>query len=216
VKVLSGSPRFVVRMWAVDPRILDANAWSVAATSATVTTALRSCTSTDLDPKGTFDRLPGKQQGVVTITSRSATDCAIRSWPVMRYLNSAGKHIGPAWGADNNGKALDSSEGALNKYGEFPPAHLTAGGSAFLILDLRTEADLEKEAEQVKSQPTSSTGPAIMSSSCRPERVRAIQLTIGSAIVTVPASSTPTPAACRSSSYAFGVNPVVTKRPTGE
>lgn len=219
VKVLSGSPKYIARLWAVDPRILDADRWSVATTSAEVPKSLRTCSAADLAPAGTVDRAAGTHSGVVTITSRAATDCAIRDWPTMQYLAAGGSKIGPLAGADNNGKSLDSSEGKLDKYGQFPPARLTAGGSAYLIVDLTTLADLQKEDAQQKAMPTptTTTGPSIPPIPlCEPKRVASIRLGIGDATVMVPTSDALDVAACTTSSRVFGVNPVVAQRPKVE
>jgi hypothetical protein len=219
VKVLSGSPRFIVRMWAVDPRILDANHWSIAATSSAVPRSLRTCTAADLASTGTFDPLAARSGGVVTIRSRSADDCAIRSWPTLQYRAADGSRVGPVQGRDENGRSLDSSEGALNKYGEFPPARLTAGGEAFLIADLRTEAELQRDDDQARQQratPAPSTPAGFAPPLCRPRRIAAMELGIGAARVSVPLPSSPAPAACTSDAFSFGVNPVVAERPSGE
>jgi hypothetical protein len=223
VSVLSGTPRYIVRMWAVDPRIMDANSWSIGTTSAAVPKSLRTCASKDLAPVGTFDRIRDTQRGVVTIRSIGTSDCAIRAWPTMQYVNPKGGTIGPVQGEDENGKSLDSSEGSLNKYGEFPPARLAAGGKAYLIVDLYAEARLKQDdaqaearAKAARSTPSPSTGPSIPETFCKPERVGAIRLGIGDASITVPAPRSPTPAACRSDSFSFGVNPIVAKRPAGE
>lgn len=219
VKVLSGTPRYIVRLWAVDPRILDSSEVSVAATSPAVPRSLRSCTAVDLAPSGSVERAAGTSSGVVTITSRSATDCAIRDWPTMQYLAAGGVKVGPLEGKDNNGKSLDSTEGKLDKYGQFPPARLTAGGSAYLIVDLVTMSKLQKEDAQQKAMPTptKTTGPVMPALPlCDPKRITSIKLGIGDATVTVPTSDALDVAACTTSTRAFGVNPVVAERPAVE
>ena len=216
VKVLSGAPHYVVRLWAVDPRILDSDVWSVGATGASVPKSLRTCTAADIAPQGTLDPTPKSHSAVVTITSRGTTDCAIRSWPTMQYLSADAAAVGPLEGKDNNGKSLDSSEGAVNKYGEFPPARLVAGGTAFLIVDLTTEAALLKEDAEMKAMPTPTTGPVIRLTPCKPEAVGSIRLTIGGATVSVPTPAALKAAACRTSTRDFGVGPVVTTRPAAQ
>jgi hypothetical protein len=214
VEVSSGNPRYVVRLWAVDPRILDAGKVSVAATSTSVPKSLRTCTAKDIAATATLDWRSSRGSGVVTIASRAATDCGIRSWPSMRYVSADGQRVGPTQGLNNNGRSLDSSEGSLDRYGQFPPARLTAGGEAYLILDLVTEQQLEQEDAEQKALPTPTTGPSFPLTLCKPEPVTSIRLGIGDATVTVPAPASPAPAACRTSTRAFGVNPVVADRPT--
>lgn len=223
VKVLSGSPKYIVRLWAVDPRILDANEVSVAATSPEVSKSLRTCTAADIVPEGTVDRAAGTRGGVVTITSRSTTDCAIRDWPTMQYLAAGGVKVGPLEGDDNNGKSLDSTEGKFDKYGQFPPAHVTAGGSAYVIVDLTTMAKLQQEDAKQKAMPTPTptptpiTGPSIPPLPlCQPKQVASIRLGIGDATVTVPTSHALDIGACTTSNRVFGVNPVVAERPKVE
>ena len=181
--------------------------------------SLRTCTAADISPTGDFDRLTGRSGGVVTIRSRSTSDCAIRSWPTLQYRAADGAPVGPVQGRDENGRSLDSSEGAVNRYGEFPPARLTAGGEAFLIADLRTEAELQRDDEQARRQqatPAPSTPPGFAPPLCRPRRIATMELGIGAARVSVPLPSSPAPAACASDSFSFGVNPVIVQRPTGE
>ena len=219
VKVLAGSPKYIARLWAVDPRILDANQWSVAATSPEVPKNLRTCTAADIAPKGTVNRAAGTHSGVVTITSHSPTDCAIRDWPTMQYLAAGDVKVGPLAGDDNNGKSLDSTEGKLDKYGQFPPARVTAGGSAYLIVDLTTVAKLQEEDAQQKAMPTPTraAGPSIPPPPlCEPKQVASIRLGIGDATVTVPTSDALDVGACTTSNRVFGVNPVVAGRPKVE
>lgn len=219
VKVLSGSPKYIVRLWAVDPRILDSDQWSIATTSPEVPKSLRTCTAADVAPAGTVDRAAGTHSGVVTITSRSATDCAIRDWPTMQYLAAGGVKLGPVAGADGNGMTLDSTEGKLDKYGQFPPARLTVGGSAYLIVDLTTLAELQKEDAQQEAMPTptTTTGATIPAPPlCKPKQAASIRLGIGGATITVPTPTALDVAACTTDSRVFGVNPVVAKRPKVE
>lgn len=218
VKVLSGSPRYIVRLWAVDPRILDADQWSIARTSASVPASLRTCGALDLAPTGSVEQA-AHSSGVVEITSRSTTDCAIRSWPTLQYVGADGGSIGPVEAANGNGMSLNSGEGELDRYGQFPPARLTAGGSAWFIVDLVRERELQQEDEQQRDAPTPTptAGPSLPRLPlCAPERVSTLRIGIGSAIVLVPVPRSAGIAACTSDTRVFGVNPVVTTRPTVE
>ncbi|MFD1722379.1 hypothetical protein [Amnibacterium endophyticum] len=222
---VKGDPRFVMRMWKVDPRILRATT-RIGATSGTVPAALRTCTAGDLAPSGTIDPIKGESDGVVTITNRSSSDCAVRSWPGMTYLDSRGQAVGPTHGGDDiNGRSLDSREGTEDKFHEFPPARLVPGGHGYLIADLSTRTRLTQEdvdavaaaraeAKKAAASPASSPSlPAIPLELCHPRTITALRLDISGSTITVPVPDSPAYAACSTSQRSFGINPVVTTDP---
>jgi len=216
VRILSGTPKFVLRMWAVDARVLRSG-FSIAATSKQVPETLRTCASGDLAVTGTLEEVPTRNGGIVTVTNASSSDCAVRSWPILRYLDADGQQIG-----DLGNQSLDSSEGSLNRFQEFPPARLEAGGKGYLIVDLQTERrlaadDRQTEKENAKQAATPSPSPNPIGSLpvCDPVEVAALQLTISGSTVQVPVQTEPVTAACRNTGFAFGVNPVVAFRPSG-
>ena len=217
VRVLQGTPRFVIRAWAVDPRIVRSG-WYIAATSKQVPASLRDCAAGDLAATGTLEKLTSQHGGVVTVTNTSSSDCAVRSWPTLRNLDTDGRQIG-----DDGNQSLDSSEGELNRFHEFPPALLTAGGKGYLIVELQTKQRLEdddrstrKENAKQAATPSPSPNPIGPLPICDPVQVDSLRLTIAGSTVHVPVATDPVTAACRNSGFAFGVNPVVDFRPTGE
>lgn len=217
VRVLKGTPTFVIRMWAVDARVVRSG-WYLAEASKQVPATLRTCAAGDLASTGTLTRLARQHGAVVTITNTSSTDCAVRSWPTLRYLDSTGRQLG-----DQAARSLDSSEGTLNRFHEFPPARLRAGGHGYVIVELQTRQRLEnddrvtrKENAKQAATPSPSPNPIGILPICDPVPVAALQLTVAGTGIQVPVAGDPVFAACRSSGFAFGVNPVVDFRPTGE
>lgn len=212
VRVLRGRPTYLVRMWALDPRISRAGEY-IAATSASVPRTLRSCAAGDIAPTGTLVRIDGSRDVAITITNRSSTDCAIRSWPALRYLDPDGAPLGAV-----ATHAWNSSTGDPDRYHEFPPARLRAGGHAYLTADLDTTAHLSELDRQLRTRiPVPQPSPVASTPAperCDPHPVAALALTVAGNRITVDASAYPDAAACRSQHYAVGVSPVITRRPT--
>lgn len=212
VRVLKGSPTFIIRAWTVDPRIVRSG-WYIANTSPDVPSTLRTCAAGDLSHTGTLDTLANGRGSVITVTSRSSTDCAIRSWPSLRY-------VGTRFLSDQAGMSLDSSEGELNKYHEFPPARITAGGHGYFIIGLPSKARLDRDEQQQAANLATATpqpSPFPTPPQCKPIQVTALQATVADTIITVPVPDKPASATCSNPNVSYGgVNPVVANKPTGE
>jgi hypothetical protein len=209
VAITSGRPSFRVQLTAVDPRILLAQQgdWSISSASAVVPESLRTCNAKDLGQEGTFSRLPGSTTGVVTITNTSSSDCAVRSWPTVRYLDADGMSIGGPAEHDVG------STRQLSKYGEFPPARLSAGADGYFIAQLLTLDRLRRDDARVTGAPTSSPD-GIVPPVCHPRQVMSLLVGIGGASITVQTPDKPATAACVNKGFVFGVRPVVTTKPT--
>lgn len=127
---VTGHPRFALRVWAVPVRSVapPPAAPTVAATGAAVPASLRTCGARDLAPGGAFTRWPHFQGGLVAIRSAATTDCAIRSWPRLDYLDRSGAAIG--------GPASQLSDESA------APVRLAAHGTAWVEIELFTARTL--------------------------------------------------------------------------
>jgi hypothetical protein len=125
---VKGHPRFALRLSAVPVTAVpaDPSEPGVASSGPAVPASLRSCAAADVAPTATYRRWPHFEGGLVTLRSAAATDCAIRSWPALRYLNASGQQIGePA------SKTWDGDSGP-----EAAPVRLAAHGTAYVQIEL--------------------------------------------------------------------------------
>ncbi|MGT2425087.1 hypothetical protein [Amnibacterium kyonggiense] len=217
IEVVSGQPRFVVRLWAVSPKALQAGL-EVAPASAAVPASLRTCTTTDLAEQASFAQPDAFQRGIVTITNRSSTDCAVRSWPTVQPLDAALQQIGPSPDLDAQ-RSLDGAEGAADAGGRFPPARLAAGRHGYFITDFDTLTDLRQQDARARAdaagRPVSSgyVAPADRTPRCDTQPVAALRFTVGPAVLTVPVGKAGL-GACGAIAQDLDLDPVVASRPT--
>lgn len=141
---VTGHPRFALRLSAIPVTAAPSTpaAPAVAATGPGVPASLRSCTRTDLAPTATYRPWPHFQGGLITLRSAASADCAIRSWPSLRYLNAAGRQIG--------GPATRTWDGDAGT--RVAPVRLAAHGTAFVQIELfRASALRDCGAEAVRA-----------------------------------------------------------------
>jgi hypothetical protein len=132
---VQGHPRFALRLSAVPVAAAPAGPSepTVAAAGPAVPASLRSCGRADIAPTATYRRWPHFEGGLVTLRSAASTDCAIRSWPSLRYLDAAGRQIGgPA------SKTWDGDAGTA-----VAPVRLAAHGTAYVQIELFRLARLQ-------------------------------------------------------------------------